>query len=159
MRVECIVDGKTLSLSLNSNKPLSYILADDIGSPGFSSCCKGNGCGNCIALVDGKPVLSCLVPAFEINGKTIITFESFRKTRNYKDIEKAYEIVKIRPCPACFESRTLLFESLISRGITKDEDIKRDMATLICACMDPADEIRIVKEAINIRRRRRVRRS
>ena len=159
MRVECIVDGKTLSLSLNSNKPLSLILADDIGIDTFSSCCSGNGCGNCIALVDGNAVLSCMVPAFEINGKTIITFESFKKTRNYQDIAKAYDAVKARPCPICYKSRTLLFESIIARGVTKEDEIMRELGTIECTCMDALDEIRIIREAIEIRRRRRVRRS
>ena len=30
MKIDCVIDGKALSLSLNSNKPLSLILAEDI---------------------------------------------------------------------------------------------------------------------------------
>ncbi len=159
MKIDCSIDGKTLTLSLNSNKPLSLILSENIGDGAAVNHCRGDMCGLCAVLVNGKPMLSCMVPAFEIRGKEIITFESFQKTRAMKDIEKAYELVGAAPCRECYASRTMIFESLISDGVSEPEEIIKELSIVRCPCMDTEDEVNIVLKAIDIRRKRRVRRS
>ena len=72
MKIDCTIDGKALSLSINSNKPLSLILEEDIQNTSISSHCSGRMCGLCVVLMDGKAVLSCLVPAFEIEHSPVI---------------------------------------------------------------------------------------
>ncbi len=157
MKIDCIIDGKTLMLSLNSDKPLSLILRENIDVDSINHC-NGRMCGLCTVLMDGRAVLSCLVPAFELNGKEVITFESFQKTRNMKDIEKAYEIVGASPCTDCYAPRSIIFESLINEGITDKDEILRQLSLVKCHCMVPEDEIAVVQKAIEIRRRRNVRR-
>lgn len=159
MKIDCTIDDKTLTLSLNSDKPLSLILRENMGEEGSVNHCSGAMCGLCAVLVDGKAMLSCMVPAFEIRGKTVVTFESFRRTRGMRDIEKAYESVGAYPCPDCYASRTIIFESLIDEAITDKEQILRELAMVRCPCMDPEDEIMIVQRGIELRRKRNVRRS
>ena len=84
MKIDCTIDGKTLTLSLNSDKPLSLILRDNTGDNDTVNHCNGAMCGLCTVLVDGKVMLSCMVPAFEIRGKNVTTFESFRKSKKEK---------------------------------------------------------------------------
>ena len=157
MKIDCTIDGKTLTLSLNSNKPLSLILRENIGIDNINHC-NGDMCGLCTVLLDGKAVLSCLVPAFELNGKEVITFDSFQRTKGMKDIEKAYEIVGASPCTNCYSSRTMLFESLINEGITDRSEILKQLSLIKCHCMVPDDEVEIVHKAIDLRRKRNVRR-
>ena len=66
MKIDCNIDGKTLTLSLNSNKPLSLILQENLDNQSNTAHCKGRMCGLCAVLVDGKAELSCMVPAFEL---------------------------------------------------------------------------------------------
>ena len=68
MKIDCSIDGKTLTLSLNSNKPLSLILTENIGDGSSVNHCKGNMCGLCAVLVDGKQMLICLLPEFDFRG-------------------------------------------------------------------------------------------
>ena len=159
MKIECLIDGKTLSLSLNSNKPLSLILNEDFETNSVNPHCRGNMCGLCTVLLNGKAVLACMIPAFELQGVEITTFESYSKTRNIKDIEKAYESVGATPCEECYASHTLLIESLVSQGETRRDAIIREMSVLKCGCLAPDDEVAIVTKAVDIRRKRRVRRS
>ena len=159
MKIDCTVDGKTLTLSLNSNKPLSLILQENLDIQTLSSHCRGKLCGLCAVLIDGKAELSCMVPAFELRGKDITTFDFFQKTRNMKDIAKAYETVGVEPCQDCYASRTILFESIISSGETRPDEIKRLLSAVRCSCMEAEDEVAIINKAIEIRRKRNVRRS
>lgn len=159
MKIDCTIDGKTLTLSLNSDKPLSLILRENMGNEETVNHCNGRMCGLCTVLVDGKAVLSCMVPAFEIRGKSVITFDSFRRSRDMKDIEKAYEAVGAYPCSDCYASRSLIFHSLVDEGVTDRNQIIKELSIVCCHCLDAESQVKIVQKAIEIRRKRYVRRT
>lgn len=159
MKVDCIIDEKTLSLTLNSDKPLSLILQENLESNTANAHCRGRMCGLCAVMVDGKAVLSCMVPAFEIRGKEITTFDGFQKTKEMRDIERAYDAVGASPCPECYSSRSIIIESLVSKEETRRDVIKAELGVVKCSCIDIESEIKIVQKAIEIRRGKRVRRS
>ncbi len=164
MKIECIIDGKILSLSINSNKPLSDILTENIENVSILSQCKGNHCGNCIVLLNDEAVLSCLIPAFELRGKSILTFEGFIKTKNYRDIERAYNSTGFVPCPYCYNSKTLLIESIVNRyfitnTLPEASEIISEMNLIKCACLDITSFTEIINSAISYRKRRNVRKS
>lgn len=190
MRLEFRVDGKTVMLDVNSNKPLSAILTEDLESEAVLARCGKGICGNCVVLMgeEHKAVLACLIPAFRVRDKEIQTFDSFRKTRNYRDIEKAYLDTNSRPCPKCYASKTLLIESVLQelegvrphignewagehlvgaarRAKARDEQAERE-ATILqelslnrCNCLDSSAILEIVEAAAQSRRKRGVRRN
>ncbi|MFA6689249.1 MAG: 2Fe-2S iron-sulfur cluster-binding protein [Sphaerochaetaceae bacterium] len=181
MKIECTIDGKHLSLSVNSNKPLSLILMEEAGNQSLNSRCRGNNCGNCIVLLNGEAVLSCMIPAFRLRGADIKTFDSFQKTRACHDIERAYAATGSKPCPNCYAAKTLIIESILqglerpddsqpfplpARGrvqnLTEEldpENIIQELELNRCRCMDSAELLQIVNIAAGYRRRRRVRRN
>ena len=166
MKIECTIDKIAQTLYVNSNKPLNLILNEDISPDRNISHCDGNLCGNCIVIVEKKVVLSCLTPAFLIKGKNITTFEGYRKTRFWHDIERAYEDTHLHPCSHCFASKTLIFESLLKQIVKTDdvqnygideEKIVSEMRLNTCACLDAQEIISIFQAAAAYRRKRRVR--
>lgn len=181
MKIECTVDGKHLSLSVNSNKPLSLILMEEVGNQSLNSRCRGNNCGNCIVLLNGEAVLSCMIPAFRLRGMDIRTFDSFQKTRACHDIERAYQTTGSKPCPNCYAAKTLIIESILqnldrpseeqafpqptrsrtvnSEGELDPEKVIQELELNNCRCMDSAELLQIVNIAAGYRRRRRVRRN
>lgn len=159
MKIDCTIDGKTLTLSLNSNKPLSLILQENLQNQNANAHCKGHMCGLCAVLIDGKAELACMVPAFELKGKNIVTFDAFQKTRDMKDIAKAYESVGVEPCHDCYASRSIIFQSILESGETRPDEIKRMMKAVRCTCMESEDEVSIIMKAMDIKRKRNVRRS
>jgi carbon-monoxide dehydrogenase small subunit len=183
MKIECSIDGKALSLSVNSNKPLSLILMEDVGNRSLISHCQGNGCGNCIVLLNEEAVLSCMVPAFRLREANIRTFDSFQKTRQYRDIERAYQASGNNPCPNCYASKTLIIESILqdltnsrpsqaktalsgnqripngSKEEIDEKQIIQELSLNTCKCMDMSELYQIVELALGYRRRKRVRRN
>jgi len=115
MRLNCTINGSQYSLVVNSDKPLSQILKEEILTFSENSQCNGASCGNCIVLLNGSAVLSCLVPAFKLNGASILTFEGFQKTRFCHDIERAYADIGNQPCPQCYPSKTMIIESILKK--------------------------------------------
>ena len=115
MRLNCNINGSQYSLVVSSDKPLSQILREQIITFAENSQCLGASCGNCMVLINGNAALSCLVPAFKINGASILTFEGFQKTRFCHDIERAYAEVGNQPCPQCYPSKTIIIESILNK--------------------------------------------
>ena len=115
MRLNCNINGSQYSLVVNSDKPLSEILKEQIITFADNSQCLGASCGNCIVLINGNAALSCLLPAFKINGSSILTFEGFQKTRFCHDIERAYAEIGNQPCPQCYPSKTIIIESILNK--------------------------------------------
>ena len=182
MKIECTIDGRALSLSVNSNKPLSLILMEDVGAKSINSHCRGKACGNCIVLLNDEATLSCVIPAFRLRDAKIKTFDSYQKTRLYRDIERAYNATGNTPCPNCYASKTLIIESILQEmtsstrsrtlGINNlplsgaqneetpfnKEAIIQELSLNTCQCMDMAELLQIVEIALTYRRRKRVRR-
>ena len=115
MRLNCNINGSQYSLVVNSDKPLSEILKEQIITFAENSQCMGASCGNCIVLINGSAALSCLLPAFKLNGASILTFEGFQKTRFCHDIERAYADIGNQPCPQCYASKTIIIESILNK--------------------------------------------
>ena len=165
MRIELTVDGKYLALSVSSDKPLDLLLEEDLEIRSLKNHCRGRMCGNCIVLVDGRPVLSCLVPSFSVRGTNVVTYDSFSRTRDYRDIEKAYASVGAYPCQECYASRTLLIEGIVRRyemagSEIDEEEILQEAFLVDCSCLDSASVLAVVRESIaNRRKRKNVRRA
>jgi carbon-monoxide dehydrogenase small subunit len=62
------VNGEELEASFAPYKTLLEVLREDLGLTGTKHGCELGECGACAVLVDGKPVLSCLMLAVECVG-------------------------------------------------------------------------------------------
>lgn len=171
MKLDLTIDDEIYSLNENANKPLSMILRKLFPSFVGNNSCMGASCGNCLVLVNGEVLLSCLVPAFRLEGASVVTFDGFRKTKDFKDIEKVYEELQIKPCQQCIASKTLLIYSILKRmeeqysakKTQTAEDflrkfdisyISKDLALNSCQCVNAVDFTTIVHRVFMNRSRR-----
>ncbi len=167
MKIECTIDKIPRTLHVNGSKPLNLILEYDIGARSMIGQCGGNMCGNCVVLFNDHAVLSCLIPAFKIRDAEILTFEGFRKTRYFQDIERAYSDTGFFPCTHCYASKSLILESILQQIEKTKEGLpaKLDEVTVVkemrlnrCSCLDAHEIIDIYNTAAGYRRKRRARR-
>jgi len=139
MKIECTIDNKHVLLTVNSNKPLNLILMDELETSHMETRCRDGNCGN------------------------------YQKSRFWHDLERAYEDTGSHPCPHCYASKTLIFESLLQTvvksesGPSHDEEpdettIVREVGLNKCPCLDAHEILDIFRAAAAYRRRRRVRR-
>ncbi len=173
----------TLELFVDEMKPLSQILYEDLDIDIPIRNCSHNFCGNCLVILEKEPVLSCLVPAYKLQGKTITTFDAFKQSAHYRNIRRTYDALNCEPCPICYEAKTLIIESMLLKAKTKridnniddlsrkfltkaiDEDEKnqidfetaqREFSLNSCDCLTSKDLYNIVTKALDDRIKRRV---
>lgn len=160
MKISCRINGKDMTFNCFADKPLLNLIMEQTSLTSLNPGCGQGTCGSCIVFIDGEPLHACLVPAFMIREKEIVTFEGYSKSRFYSDVTRGYEDTGNKPCPYCYSAKTMLIESIIRENSSpKREQILDTLSVNSCDCLEQGELIAIVEAAAKYRRRRRVRRS
>ena len=72
VRLRLRVNGEEFDFLAAPYKTLLEVLREDLALTGTKHGCELGECGACAVLVDGAPVLSCLVLALECEGASIV---------------------------------------------------------------------------------------
>ena len=71
----CTVNGEPHEVAFAPYKTLLEVLREDLNLCGTKHGCELGECGACAVLLDGQPVLSCLVLGLECGGRDVVTVE------------------------------------------------------------------------------------
>ena len=69
------VNGKDFAIESEARRNLADALREDCGLTGTKEGCGEGECVACTVLVDGEPVVSCLVPVVQVERREITTIE------------------------------------------------------------------------------------
>ena len=81
-QIRFVLNGEETDVSFAPYKTLLEVLREDLGHTGTKHGCELGECGACAVLLEGKPVLSCLVLALECGGKQVLTVEGMAEDGN-----------------------------------------------------------------------------
>ena len=86
-------------------------------------------------LVDGEPVLSCLVLGLEAEGREVTTVEGMARGAELHPIQEAFAEYGAAQCGYCTPSFLLTAQSLLEKNPnpTRDE-IREALSSSICRC-------------------------
>ncbi len=87
--LECSINGKAVAVPVPASKRMSDILRDDLLLTGTKVSCEIGRCGACMVLLDGKPVNSCLLMAYQAAGKEVTTIEGISAGEELHPVQQA----------------------------------------------------------------------
>ena len=121
MRLRFTINDEFKELDVNSNEPLSFTLRSFDENITEYIACKNYNCGHCVVQnrATDEIILSCLTPAFKIQGADIITPDYFYTNKQSSYIRSSYRELGIFPCEECKKERTLLFHQIVSSLLKK----------------------------------------
>ena len=125
------LNGKTVSLDIETDMPLLWAIRDEAGLTGTKFGCGVAMCGACTVLLDGEPVRSCSLPSSAAVGRKITTIEGLRGT---SALQKAWIAKQVPQCGYCQSGMLMAATALLARKPhPTDADIDAAITNL-CRC-------------------------
>ncbi len=129
------LNHKPISISVDSERMLLWILRTDFGLTGAKYGCGEGFCGACTVLVNNKAVHSCQLAVKDVEGKEVITIEGLSQNGNLHPIQEAFMKHDALQCGFCTPAMILNAYSLLSEHPQPNlKEIKDGMEDNLCRC-------------------------
>jgi len=124
--IEITVNGKKRKLLVNANDLLLNVIRDDMVLTGTKYGCGIGECAACTVLMEGKPVLACMMLAVSAHGKNITTIEGLAKGDELAPIQQAFVDEGAIQCGFCTPAMVLTSQALLNENPSPTEEEIRD---------------------------------
>jgi len=110
--------------------------------------CDTGECGSCTVIIDGRPMLSCLLPAVAAHGRDITTIEGLGGTSNPHPIQQAFAETGAVQCGFCIPGMILSAKSLLDENTDPSpRQIRHALDGNLCRCTGYVKQIEAVSLA------------
>src|SRR5467141_3556755 len=114
IRISLSVNGESCELLVPVHKTLLEVLREDLGLTGTKHGCELGECGTCTVLVDGTPVLSCLVLGLASAGRQVQTVEGMAERATLHPLQEAFAELGAAQCGYCTPAFLLAAQALLA---------------------------------------------
>jgi aerobic-type carbon monoxide dehydrogenase small subunit (CoxS/CutS family) len=135
VRIALTVNDEAREALAPVHKTLLEVLREDLGLTGTKHGCELGECGTCTVLVDGEPVLSCLVLPVEVEGRRITTVEGMAQGGRLHPLQQAFAELGAAQCGYCTPGILLTATALLAeRPSPTRQEVKEALAGNLCRC-------------------------
>ena len=143
------LNGESAEVSFAPYKTLLEVLREDLNHTGTKHGCELGECGACAVLVDGKPMLSCLLLALECDGKSVLTVEGLGADGKLHPLQDAFEDLGAAQCGYCTPGILVTAKALLDQNPRPNRDqIREALSGNLCRCTGYLQIFEAVEAAI-----------
>ena len=129
------LNGEPHEIGVKPNDTLLEVLRDKIGFIGTKEGCGVGECGTCTVLMEGKPVLSCIILAMDADGSRITTIEGISTGEELDPLQKSFIQHGAVQCGFCTPGMILTAKELLdSMKHPSIDQIKDAISGNLCRC-------------------------
>ena len=129
------VNGEPYELLVDTRRTLLEVLRDEMGLTGTKEGCSLGACGTCTVILDGKPVLSCLILAVDAQGKEVLTIEGLAEGEKLHPIQESFVEHGAIQCGYCTPGMVMSAKALLDKNPKPTyEEIKQGISGNLCRC-------------------------
>jgi len=129
------VNGEPRALAFATHHTLLEVLREECRLTGTKHGCELGECGACAVLLDGEPVLSCLVLAAECDGRRVETIEGLRTDNALHPLQAAFADLGAAQCGYCTPGILMVAKALLDRDPDpSDAAIREALSGNLCRC-------------------------
>jgi isoquinoline 1-oxidoreductase alpha subunit len=134
MSVKLKINGKELSLDVEPDMPLLWVLRDVLDLTGTKYGCGQALCGSCSVHLDGKVVRSCVTPVGRAEHHEVTTIEGLSPDGNHP-VQKAWNELCVAQCGFCQAGQIMAAAALLAaKPKPSDDEIDASLAGNLCRC-------------------------
>ena len=139
------VNGVEHEIESPALSPLLHVLREELGIASPKAGCRQGGCGSCTVLVDGEPMLSCLLPVANVHGRSVSTVEGMEGADPLQQIFHERFAVQ---CGYCAPGMLMTARALLDRNPAPSrEEIAEALTGNVCRCTGYQSIIDAIAEA------------
>ena len=141
------INGQKQEVQVDSNQTLLEFLRDDLKLKGTVEGCSVGVCGSCTALIDGKPVSSCLTLASNIEGRELTTVEGLAQNGQLDPVQQAFLKHQAFQCGFCTSGMIMAVKGLLNAYPHPTQEQARDyLSGNLCRCGTYKEVLAAVQE-------------
>jgi len=129
------INGEPRPVVFPTHHTLLEVLREECGLTGTKHGCELGECGTCTVLVDGRPVLSCLVLAAEMAGREIETVEGLQLGNDLHPLQATFADLGAAQCGYCTPGILMTAKALLAENPEPTApEISAALAGNLCRC-------------------------
>jgi carbon-monoxide dehydrogenase small subunit len=133
--INLYVNGEEREILTETHKTLLEVLREDLGLTGTKRGCDLGSCGACTVLIEGKPYLSCLTLAIDVQGKKITTIEGLAQDGTLHPLQHAFAEKGAIQCGFCTPGMILTAKAYLDENPhPSEENVKTAISGNLCRC-------------------------
>ena len=135
MSVSLTINGRKRVVDAEPDKPLLWVLREDLDMPGTKFGCGAGLCGACTVHLDGDAVRSCQTLIGDAAGKRVTTIEGIATNPLGKKVADAWTALDVPQCGYC-QSGQIMAAAALLQVVNNPDDAQIDaaMAGNLCRC-------------------------
>ena len=133
--IELDVNGKRYPIHSSPDRPLLFVLREELGLTGAKYGCGEGQCGACTVLVGGTARRSCQIPVSVAAATPIITIEGLEKAGHLHPVQQAFLDAGAFQCAYCTPGMIMSGVALLqNKPNPSTQEIVQALQGNICRC-------------------------
>ena len=129
------VNGDEYHATFPTHHTLLEVLRERCHLTGTKHGCELGECGTCAVLVDGRPVLSCLLLAAEVAGREIETVEGLQDNNSLHPLQTTFADLNAAQCGYCTPGILVTAKALLEENPSPSRDeVSEALSGNLCRC-------------------------
>jgi carbon-monoxide dehydrogenase small subunit len=146
--VATTINGRQVEFLCEPRQTLLEVLRDTLELTGAKEGCANGNCGACTVIMNGRPVVSCLVLGVEAEGAVLETIEGLAPVDGLDPIQQAFLENAALQCGICTPGFIMSSKSLLSENPNPTEhDVRFYLSGNLCRCTGYDKIVRAVLDA------------
>jgi len=147
-QIELTVNGVKRDLLVEPNDLLLNVLRDQLGLTGTKYGCGIGECCSCTVLVDGTPMLACLMLAIGLDGSEIVTVEGIAKpSGELHPVQESLLKHGAIQCGFCTPGMVVMGKALLDENPKPTEkEVREYIRGNLCRCTGYTQIVRAIQE-------------
>jgi len=152
MKLSFRLNGQPIEVECEAQETLAELLRERLNLTGTKISCEVQVCGACTVLVDGLPVSSCTMLAYESRDKNVVTIEGLaRPDGTLHPIQQAFIDEFAFQCGFCTPGMILAAKALLDENPQPSRDeIIHYMDGNICRCTGYVPIVAAIQRAADV---------
>lgn len=133
--MDLTVNGQRHAIESDPERPLLWVLRNELDLTGAKYGCGEGQCGACTVLVDGVAHRSCITPVYTVAGREITTVEGLADGDRLHPVQEAFLACDAMQCGYCTGGMILGAIALLRKSPAPSEaEIKQKLDGNLCRC-------------------------